>query len=110
VTDANVAPNSAGVRRLQDFYRFTTSSPGPYLISLVDDSVRLPATSAPDLDLYLFQETPGGLQYIARSTRDPALDPGGEQIAATLTAGNFVIAVQAWNTPAGAAPYWLSVR
>jgi hypothetical protein len=111
VTDANVVPNSSGVRRLQDFYRFTTTSPGPYLVTLVDYSAQMiPPASMPDLDLYLFLETPGGLSFVGRSTRDPATNPGGEQIEATLISGNYVVAVQAWNTPGGAAPYWLSVR
>jgi hypothetical protein len=70
----------------------------------------IPPASMPDLDLYLFLETPGGLSFVGRSTRDPATNPGGEQIEATLISGNYVVAVQAWNTPGGAAPYWLSVR
>jgi hypothetical protein len=78
---------------------------------LVDYSAFAPAPSRPDLDLYLFRENAGGsLTFVASSTRDPVQASGGEQIDATLVAGNYVIAVQAWNTPAGAAPYWLSVR
>jgi len=109
--DATVLPNFAGERRLQDFYHFTVSTPGQHLVTLVDYSAYMPEASRPDLDLYLFREDPGGrLTFVARCTRDPATAPGGEQIDASLTVGNYVIAVQAWNTPAGAAPYWLSVR
>ncbi|HET9474902.1 MAG TPA: hypothetical protein VFO82_13475 [Steroidobacteraceae bacterium] len=109
--DANVLPNFDGARRLQDFYRFTVSTQGQHLVTLVDYSAYVPEASRPDLDLYLFLEGPGGtLTYKSRSTRDPVLTPGGEQIEVSLTTGNYLVAVQAWNTPAGAAPYWLSVR
>jgi hypothetical protein len=111
VTDANVLKNNLGVQRLQDFYRFSTSSQNRYLVTLVDQSSSVAAASRPDLDLYLFREgTDGTLSFVASSTRDPATDPGGEQIEATFVAGNYVVAIQAWNTPAGVAPYWLSVR
>jgi len=110
-TDANVLANFAGVRRLQDFYRFTVSTQGRHLVTLVDYSAYVPEATRPDLDLYLFREGSGGaLTYEGSSTRDPANASGGEQIDKSLTVGNYVIAVQAWNTPAGVAPYWLSVR
>ena len=109
--DPSVLPNIDGVRRVQDFYRFTVGTQGQYLVTLVDYSAYLPEATRSDLDLYLFREEQGTrLTYVTRSTRDPVNEPGGEQIDASLTAGNYVIAVQAWNTPAGAAPYWLSVR
>lgn len=108
--DPNVFPNSLGASWLHDFYRFDVTTTGQHLVTLADFS-NYETGAKTDLDLYLFREDAAGVRtYVASSTRDPATHPGGESIDMTLTPGRYYVVVQAWNTPNGAARYWLSVR
>jgi hypothetical protein len=106
VTDTNVTPNILGSKLLQDWYRFTVTSGGLFRLDLVYQTFT--GVQANDVDVFLFREEGNGtLTYVARSIEAEA-EP--EVIVASLTAGTYVVAVQAWNTPGGAIDYWFVTR
>jgi hypothetical protein len=107
VTHVDVTPNILGSKLLQDWYRFTMATTGAFRLDLVYQTHT--GTQANDVDVYLFREEVGGaLTYVGRSVA-AATEP--EAIAVpSLTAGTYYVAVQAWDTPAGAIDYWFVTR
>jgi hypothetical protein len=109
VIDANVDANSAGEKRLQDWYRFTVTTTGNHSVLLWHHSTPVNGVT-PDLDLYLFREGTGGaLTFIAKSNFDPTRETG-EWLTRSLQPGTYYAAVQAWHTGADPIGYWLNVR
>ena len=65
-----------------------------------------------DVDVYLFrEETDGSLTFISRSVNDPRNDGDVEGIVvASLPAGTYHVAIQAWDTPTDDVDYWFVIR
>jgi len=102
MSDTGVYADTLGVRIIQDWYRF--SLPAYQTVSI---KMGFEGTSN-DLDLYLFQESPGpDLHYAARS-----INPQGksEEISKGLDGGVWYVGVQAWNTPNGRSEYWIIIQ
>lgn len=104
-----ILPDIDGVRRLEDWYRVDVAVGGQYRLDLVFDAYNSENATWNDLDLYVFQDLGGGaLAYAIRAD-----DGAGEQewvVFTWMPAGSYYIAVQAWDTPAGAVPYTLAMR
>jgi hypothetical protein len=107
VTHADVTANILGSKLLQDWYRFTMPSTGAFRIDLVYQTFT--GAQPNDVDVFLFREDVGGqLTYVSRSV-EAEIDPEAI-VVPSLAAGNYYIAVQAWNTPGGAIDYWFVTR
>jgi hypothetical protein len=112
LTDADVGceeecihPNKSGEKRIQDWYRLDLAAPKTVRIDLVYQSSN--GTGTNDLDLYAFDDPGTGLRFGGASTGEPGIP---EVLNGTLPAGTYYLGVQAWDTPAGPVPYWISIR
>ena len=107
VAHVDVTPNILGSKLLQDWYRFTVAATSAFRLDLVYQTFT--GAQANDVDVFLFREGAGGaLTYVARSVA-PETEPEAI-VVPSLTAGTYVIGVQAWNTPGGAIDYWFVTR
>ena len=105
---ACILPNIDGVPLLQDWYVFDVAEAGQYRLDLVYEYYDGDAQVWNDLDLYVFMELGDGSVVYALRADDEAGKP--EWIVFTyMPVGRYYVAVQAWNTPADAVPYTLSM-
>jgi len=98
-----INPDSLGVRRVQDWYRFVAPFTGTVTIRLVAERTDV------DLDLYVLRTGASAYTLSGSSVNATGLD---EEIALAVTSGlTYYIAVQAWNTAIGGrSNYWIYVR
>lgn len=102
-----VFANVNGEKKLQDWYRFELTATTTIRIELAYTYSIATSNLFSDLDLYAFDETESGPRYIGSSV----LPPGQQEIlTGTLPPGTYYLAVQAWDTPNGRVPYWMSIR
>ncbi len=100
VTDVNVNPDTAGFKRIQDWYRVSLTASTRLVVKLV------PEDADADFDLYLFS---GATPSVVASSVLPA---GTRELISYLPrlSGTAWIGVQNWNRKAGNRFYWLYVR
>lgn len=98
-----INPDSLGVRRVQDWYRFVAPRSGILNVRLVAERNNV------DLDLYVLRTGRAGYDQAGLSTQPAGAD---ETVLVNATIGfTYYIAVQAWNTAGGGRTnYWLYVR
>lgn len=97
--------NKNGEKRIQDWYRLEVTAARVIDIDLAYETFT--GSSFNDVDLYLFVDSGAGPQYLDASLGEPG-EPEG--LTGTAQPGTFYLAVQAWDTPSGSVPYWLSIR
>ena len=110
VADANVAGNIDGDQKLEDWYTFQRTISGSFRLDMKYQHIT--NTQINDLDVYLFrEETDGSLTFISRSVNDPRNDNDVEgMVEASLPAGTYHVAIQAWDTPTDDVDYWFVIR
>ncbi|MBU1074146.1 Ig-like domain-containing protein [bacterium] len=103
-----VLPDVNGVAKLEDWYLVDVAQAGQYRLDLVFELYDSAHQVWNDLDLYVFQDLGDGTVAYAIRADDEAGNP--EWVVFTwMPAGRYYVAVQAWDTPAGAVPYALSM-
>lgn len=108
ITSTDVFANINGVKKPEDWYAFSHPG-GSFRLDMRFDSYTNGAFN--DLDVYLFRRgTLGALTFVNRSTNDPTVDGDIELITDSLTAGTYVVAIQAWDTPTSSVDYWFVIR
>ena len=118
VTDINVNANISGEQKLEDWYTFQRTVSGSFRLDMRYADYYIQTGTNPntyeyqDLDVYLFrEETNGTLTFISKSTNDPRNDADREgMVEASLPAGTYHVAIQAWDTQTDDVDYWFVIR
>jgi len=104
---AEVHETKNGAKIIHDWYRLSLTASKAVTVNLTFDG------SGNDLDVYLFKDvnypdpSRSTIAFVAKSTDEPGRP---EKITKTLTAGVYILGIQAWDTPGGRTKYWLRLR
>lgn len=106
ISDGNVAENTNGQAKAEDWYRFEIAEISSFRLDFVYEYFTNGQFN--DLDVYLYREaTDDSYTFVDRSVNDGTGDTPQESILQTsLPPGTYYVAVQAWNTPTGSVDYW----